>query len=59
MKVDVTPASWAKVFALIAKLVHYAKGGFTNEEKTELVSDLLDLVGVLAKDIGEDIDGKG
>ena len=54
-KIDLTPASWGKIFALISKLVKYAQGGFTADEKAELVADLLDLLGVLAKDIGQDI----
>tara|TARA_R100000700_G_C3037254_1_gene63022 strand:+ start:39 stop:212 length:174 start_codon:yes stop_codon:yes gene_type:complete len=55
MGIDITPASWGKIFALIGKLVKYAQGGFSKQEKKELVSDLLDLLGVLAKDIGEDL----
>ena len=55
MGIDKTPASWGKIFALIGKLVKYAQGGFSKQEKKELVSDLLDLLGVLAKDIGEDL----
>tara|TARA_R100000655_G_scaffold13056_1_gene29528 strand:- start:201 stop:377 length:177 start_codon:yes stop_codon:yes gene_type:complete len=54
-KINLTPASWVKIFALIGKLVRYAQGGFTQEEKSELVSDLLDVLGVLADDIGEDL----
>ena len=54
-KINLTPASWGKVFALVAKLVRYAQGGFTQDEKSELVSDLLDVLGVLAEDIGQDI----
>jgi hypothetical protein len=53
--IKIEPASWVKVFALIAKLVQYAKGGFTPDEKQELISDLLDVLGILANDIGEDI----
>tara|TARA_R100000655_G_scaffold107370_1_gene157744 strand:- start:170 stop:343 length:174 start_codon:yes stop_codon:yes gene_type:complete len=55
MGIDITPASWGKIFALIGKLVKYAQGGFSKQEKKELVSDLLDLLGVLAQDIGEDL----
>lgn len=55
-RIDITPASWGKIFALIGKLVNYAQGGFTKDEKKELVQDLLALLGVLAKDIGEDLD---
>ena len=55
MGIDITPASWGKIFALIGKLVKYAEGGFSKQEKKALVSDLLDLLGVLAKDIGEDL----
>tara|TARA_R100000664_G_scaffold9962_1_gene16546 strand:- start:5708 stop:5884 length:177 start_codon:yes stop_codon:yes gene_type:complete len=54
-KINLTPASWVKIFALIGKLVRYAQGGFTQDEKSELVSDLLDVLGVLADDIGEDL----
>jgi hypothetical protein len=54
-KINLTPASWVKIFALIGKLVKYAQGGFTQDEKSELVSDLLDVLGVLADDIGEDL----
>lgn len=57
MKIKIEPASWGKIFALIAKLVAYAKGGFTPEEKQELVSDLLDVLGILAADVGEDLNG--
>ena len=55
MGIDITPASWGKIFALIGKLVKYAQGGFSKQEKKELVSDLIDLLGVLARDIGEDL----
>lgn len=58
-KITIEPASWAKIFALIAKLVAYGRGGFTSEEKNELLSDLLDVLGVLAADAGEDLHGKG
>lgn len=54
-RIDITPASWVQLFALIGKLVKYAQGGFTKAEKRELVQDLLALLGVLAKDIGEDL----
>lgn len=54
-RIDITPASWGQLFALIGKLVKYAQGGFTKAEKRELVQDLLALLGVLAKDIGEDL----
>lgn len=55
MKIDITATSWGKVFALVGKLVRYAQGGFTQDEKSELVGDLLEVLGVLADDIGEDI----
>lgn len=55
MNISVEPASWLKVFALVGKLVRYANGGFTAEEKKDLINDLYDLLGVLAADIGEDI----
>jgi hypothetical protein len=55
MNINVEPASWLKVFALVGKLVRYANGGFTAEEKKDLINDLYDLLGVLAADIGEDI----
>lgn len=54
-KINITPASWGQIFALVAKLVRYAQGGFTQDEKSELVSDLLNVLGVLAEDIGEDL----
>tara|TARA_R100000353_G_scaffold74490_1_gene56803 strand:+ start:6467 stop:6652 length:186 start_codon:yes stop_codon:yes gene_type:complete len=54
-KITVEPASWLKIFALVGKLVRYAQGGFTADEKSELISDLLDVLGVLATDIGEDL----
>ncbi|MBM74833.1 MAG: hypothetical protein CMK59_05495 [Proteobacteria bacterium] len=54
-RIDITPASWGQLFALIGKLVKYAQGGFTKDEKRELVQDLLALLGVLAHDIGEDL----
>ena len=54
-KIKITPASWGQIFALVAKLVRYAQGGFTQDEKSELVSDLLNVLGVLADDIGEDL----
>ena len=55
MKIDITATSWGKVFALVGKLVRYAQGGFTQDEKSELIEDLLLVLGVLADDIGEDI----
>tara|TARA_R110001599_G_scaffold2202_1_gene11721 strand:- start:2548 stop:2724 length:177 start_codon:yes stop_codon:yes gene_type:complete len=55
MKIDITATSWGKVFALVGKLVRYAQGGFTQDEKAELIADLLEVLGVLADDIGEDI----
>ena len=54
-KIDITPASWIQIFALIGKLVNYAQGGFTHKEKEELVKDLLEVLGVLAADIVEDL----
>lgn len=57
-KVDITPASWVQIFALIGKLVNYAQGGFTSDEKEELVKDLLEVLGVLAADIGEDFNAE-
>lgn len=57
-KIDITPASWVLIFALIGKLVKYAQGGFTQKEKEELVKDLLEILGVLAADIGEDFDAE-
>ena len=50
-KIDVSPASWQKVFALVGKLIRYAKGGFTKAEKQELLSDLFYVLGVIADDI--------
>ena len=55
MKIDITATSWGKVFALVGKLVRYAQGGFTQDEKAELIADLLEVLGVLADDIGQDI----
>jgi hypothetical protein len=55
MKIDITATSWGKVFALVGKLVRYAQGGFTQDEKSELIGDLLEVLGVLAEDIGQDI----
>lgn len=55
MKIDITATSWGKVFALVGKLVRYAQGGFTSDEKAELIGDLLEVLGVLADDIGKDI----
>jgi hypothetical protein len=40
---------------LVGKLVRYAQGGFTADEKAELIDDLLEVLGVLATDIGEDL----
>lgn len=57
-RIDITPASWVQIFALIGKLVNYAQGGFTSKEKEELVKDLLNVLGVLASDIGEDFDAE-
>jgi hypothetical protein len=54
-KITVEPASWLKIFALVGKLVRYAQGGFTADEKAELIDDLLEVLGVLATDIGEDL----
>tara|TARA_R100001163_G_C4942912_1_gene113923 strand:+ start:339 stop:521 length:183 start_codon:yes stop_codon:yes gene_type:complete len=58
-KIDITPASWVHIFALIGKLVNYAQGGFTAQEKEELVKDLLEVLGVLAADMSEDFDAEG
>ena len=55
MKIDITATSLGKVFALVGKLVRYAQGGFTQDEKSELIGDLLEVLGVLAEDIGQDI----
>ena len=55
MKIDITATSWGKVFALVGTLVRYAQGGFTQDEKSELIGDLLEVLGVLAEDIGQDI----
>lgn len=57
-KIKITPASWGKIFALISKLVSYAQGGFTADEKADLVADLLNVLGVLASDIHEDLNNQ-
>ena len=57
-KIDITPASWVHIFALVGKLITYAQGGFTKREKEELVQDLLEVLGVLASDIGEDFNAE-
>ena len=54
-KITVEPASWLKIFALVGKLVRYAQGGYTPDEKKELIDDLLDVLGTVASDIGEDL----
>ena len=54
-QIKVEAASWLKIFALVGKLVRYAQGGFTSDEKQELIEDLLEVLGVLASDIGEDL----
>jgi len=54
-QIKVEAASWLKIFALVGKLCRYAQGGFTPDEKKELIDDLLDVLGVLASDIGEDL----
>jgi len=54
-RVEIKPTNWSKVFALVGKLVRYAKGGFTHAEKLDLVIDLMDCIGALSEDIAEDI----
>ena len=58
-KIEITPASWVQIFALIGKLVNYAQGGFTQKEKEELVKDLLEVCRSSADIIGEDFDAEG
>lgn len=35
--------------------MRYARGGFSDDEKQDLVSDLLELAALLATDIGSDL----
>ena len=53
-RVTIKSGSWSKVFGLVGKLVRYAKGGFTQVEKMDLVIALLELIG----SISDDIDGE-
>ena len=57
-RVTIKTGTWSKVFVLVGKLVRYAKGGFTQIEKMDLVIDLLELIGSISDDIGEDVDGE-
>tara|TARA_R110001583_G_scaffold63541_1_gene185886 strand:+ start:2326 stop:2475 length:150 start_codon:yes stop_codon:yes gene_type:complete len=42
---------------LAGKIMRYARGGYSDDEKQDLVADLLELAALLATDIGGDLAG--
>ena len=54
-KINIEVSTWKAFIQLAAKLIRYAKKGYTKEEKQEILADLLELMAIFAEDIGEDV----
>ena len=54
-KINIEINTWKASIQLAAKLIRYAKKGYSKEEKQELLADLLELMAVFAEDIGDDV----
>ena len=44
-----------KAIRIAGKIMRYSRGGYDDEEKQDLIGDLLELAAVLAADIGSDL----
>jgi hypothetical protein len=53
--INIEAQTWKASIQLAAKLIRYAKQGYTKAEKQEIIADLLELILVFAKDIGDDV----
>ena len=54
-KVSIDRETLVLTIRLAGKIMRYARGGFSDDEKQDLVSDLLELAALLATDIGSDL----
>ncbi len=54
-KVSIDRETLVQTIRLAGKIMRYARGGFSDDEKQDLVSDLLELAALLATDIGSDL----
>ena len=54
-KINIEINTWKASIQLAAKLIQYAKKGYTKEEKQEILADLLELMAIFAEDIGDDV----
>ena len=54
-KVSIDRDTLVKAIRLAGKIMRYSRGGYDDEEKQDLIGDLLELAAVLAADIGSDL----
>jgi hypothetical protein len=56
-KVSIDTRTMIQAIRLAGKIMRYARGGYSDDEKQDLVADLLELAALLATDIGGDLAG--
>ena len=56
-RVSIDTRTMIQAIRLAGKIMRYARGGYSDDERRDLVADLLDLAAVLAADIGSDLAG--
>ena len=44
-----------RAITVAIKVIRFARGGFSKDEKKELAADLVDLAAILAEDIADDL----
>ena len=54
-KVSIDRDTLVKAIRIAGKIMRYARGGYNDEEKQDLIGDLLELAALLATDIGSDL----
>ena len=54
-KVSIDRETLVQAIRIAGKIMRYARGGYSDEEKQDLVGGLLELAALLATDIGSDL----
>ena len=54
-KVSIDRETLVQTIRLAGKIMRYARGGYNDEEKQDLIGDLLELAALLATAIGSDL----
>ena len=54
-QVSIDRETLVSAIRIAGKIMRYARGGYSDKEKSDLVGDLLELAALLANDIGSDL----